>query len=241
MKSPPLPFVRGGYRALLADPPWRFSDTGGRHATPYGTMTVAEICDLPIGALMADDAIAIVWVTSSHCDLVPVSGSQIDGMSGGIRVLQSWGFEFKTTGVWVKLSQAGAASIGFGHYLRHAHEIFLIGRRGKFSIEPEYRVPSVFFAPKTTHSTKPTLLHEWIESFVSGPKLELFARSRRSGWAAFGDQIEGKEAADAPETGAVTATKDGRSAVAGSAKKTSMKKRRRSASLPDGETERRRS
>ena len=191
MMSPALPFVRSGFSALIADPPWRFDDTGGRHATPYPTMTVADLCDLPIGALMAEDAVALIWVTSSHCDLQAVSGSRVDGISAGVRVLESWGFEFKTTGVWVKVSQKSLTSvaIGFGHYLRHAHEIFLIGRRGKFSIDPEHRVPSVFFAPKTTHSTKPDFLHRWIESFVSGPKLELFARERRENWTAWGNEV----------------------------------------------------
>lgn len=189
MSALPLPHVRGGYSVLIADPPWRFDDTGGRHRTPFPTLTVAELCAMPVGALMAEDALGIVWVTSSHCDLTEVSGSRLDGISGGVRVLESWGFRFKTTGVWVKATKHNALSIGFGHYLRHAHELFLIGRRGRFTVPPEHRVPSVFFAPKTTHSTKPEFLHEWLEPIVPGPKLELFARRRRPGWTAWGLEV----------------------------------------------------
>ena len=212
-----LPYVEGGFHALISDSPWKYQDTGSRASPDYAdrSMTVSELCAMPIAALMADDALAVTWVTSSHCDLEPVGGRLIDGISAGVRVLHAWGFRYRAMGVWVKTKKPdsiaellaepmaplellhASTSRGMGHYVRHAHEIFLIGRRGRFSIPTEHRDSSVFFAPRPpkrpgqrrAHSTKPDFLHRWIDRFVSGPRLELFSREQRDGWSAYGDEL----------------------------------------------------
>ena len=44
---------------------------------------------------------------------------------------------------------------------------------------------------KREHSRKPDELYPIIEACSPGPYVELFARGRREGWAAWGDQAEG--------------------------------------------------
>jgi hypothetical protein len=57
------------YPVLLADPPWRFENPpmgSGDRSTEnhYPTMTLEEICALPVGDIATDDAIVYMWATA---------------------------------------------------------------------------------------------------------------------------------------------------------------------------------
>lgn len=87
----------------------------------------------------------------------------------------------------------GQLRIVGGHYVRGAHELCLFGTRGLTGLERD--VPSVFFAPhpkdergRIVHSAKPDRLYEIAERISPGPRIELFARRRRAGWEAWGNQ-----------------------------------------------------
>jgi hypothetical protein len=71
------------------------------------------------------------------------------------------------------------------------HELLLLARKGSFGPpEPEDRVDSVLEAPRGRHSEKPEALYELIERmYPQASKLELFARRRRPGWAAWGNEV----------------------------------------------------
>jgi N6-adenosine-specific RNA methylase IME4 len=93
--------------------------------------------------------------------------------------------------------QGGRLAFGGGHYVRTAHELVLICRRGraKFLVHDER---SVFFAARRkggtgeVHSTKPVEFLAKVERVAPGPYLEMFARtSGRPGWRAWGDQLPG--------------------------------------------------
>jgi len=100
----------------------------------------------------------------------------------GLRVMKAWGFDYKTMAVWVK------PRIGMGHYFRSAHELILLGTRGRPEVKFRSQ-PSWFLAPVQDHSHKPEELYDIAERMFNGPYLELFARQRRLGWAACGDQL----------------------------------------------------
>ena len=55
------------YQTILADPPWSYSNQATRAATDnhYTTMSVDEICDLPISALADDSAHLHLWTTNA--------------------------------------------------------------------------------------------------------------------------------------------------------------------------------
>lgn len=88
----PLPMVRGGFAGILADPPWKY-DAGQstRIAPRYATMDTASICNIPVRTIAAERALLLMYCTSSF-------------LAEGLRVLSAWGFQYKTTGVWVKAS-----------------------------------------------------------------------------------------------------------------------------------------
>jgi N6-adenosine-specific RNA methylase IME4 len=214
----PLPVVRGGFRGVIADPPWQYSAGQATRIKPrYPTLTVDQLAALPVRSLVADQALMACWVTSSF-------------LEEGLRLLPAWGFQYKTTAVWVKgtgslvlgstevaelfaeastlvdsakkfaaalraVVQAHAKltlQIGMGSYVRSAHELVLIGSRGGLTAHEAARdVPSVFVAPRGEHSVKPQALHQAMERLVpGGPYLELFARRRRRGWVTWGNDQE---------------------------------------------------
>jgi N6-adenosine-specific RNA methylase IME4 len=103
----------------------------------------------------------------------------------GLRVLEAWGFKYRTTLVWVK------ERVGMGDLFRLQHELLLVGVHGDVPMpSPPTRPSSVITAPRRGHSEKPEELYTIIESmFPDLPRVELFARRRRPGWDAWGNQL----------------------------------------------------
>jgi N6-adenosine-specific RNA methylase IME4 len=179
------------YRTIMADPPWRFNNRSNR-ASPdftgaYKTMALDQICSLPVQDLVYGDAWLFLWVPASFRDQAAV-------------VIDAWGFV--ATGseiIWVKGRVARDKPIyhiGLGNYVRMAHEILLIAKRGRPPCKRTSQ-PSVFFAPRRRHSQKPDEIYPIIEGIADGPYLELFARQRREGWDGWGDQIDSDPSVDA--------------------------------------------
>ena len=113
------------FRTILADPPWQFQNRTGkvapehRRLNRYGTMTLDDICALPVGECAASTAHLYLWVPNA---LLP----------DGIRVLKEWGFEYKSNIVWRKIRKDGGSDgRGVGFYFRNVTELILFGVRGK--------------------------------------------------------------------------------------------------------------
>jgi N6-adenosine-specific RNA methylase IME4 len=168
------------YPVILADPPWSFQVHNGpdneRTAEQhYPAMTAEEICALPVGDIATPDAVLFLWTPA--CNL-----------PDALRIVAAWGFEYVTCAVWVKTT--GAA--GLGHWFRTGHELLLVARRGDMPTPlPADRPPSVISAPRREHSRKPDEAYEIIERmYPELPRIELFARARRPGWDAWGNETE---------------------------------------------------
>lgn len=183
-----MPPLAGCYRAIYADPPWRFatySDKGkGRSAEAhYDCLSLPEIQALPVGEWAAPDAVLFLWTTDPMLDR-------------SLEVLRAWGFVYKTVAFhWVKLNQrcdgeqltARDFFTGMGFWTRANPELCLLATRGR----PRRRatdVPRLLLAPRREHSRKPAEAYGRIERLVEGPYLELFARTSRPGWDALGNQ-----------------------------------------------------
>jgi N6-adenosine-specific RNA methylase IME4 len=80
--------------------------------------------------------------------------------------------------------------IGMGYYARQQHEHLLIAKCGNLPVpEPQNRPESVVYAPRGEHSAKPEQFYDLIERMYPGLSyVELFARSARPGWTAWGNQ-----------------------------------------------------
>jgi N6-adenosine-specific RNA methylase IME4 len=172
------------FGTILADPPWQFTNRTGRMApehkrlSRYSTMTVDEICALPIGDHGAETSHLYLWVPNA---LLP----------DGLRVMQAWGYTYKSNIVWYKTRKDGGPDgRGVGFYFRNVTEILLFGVRGKNARTRDAGRRQVNIIPsrKREHSRKPDETYEIIEACSTGPYLELFARGTRKGWTAWGHQ-----------------------------------------------------
>jgi len=179
-----IPLAPGGYRTILADPPWRFTNRTGkvapehRRLARYSTMSTDEICRLPVHGLVGSVAHLYLWVPNA---LLP----------DGLRVMESWGFTYKANIVWHKVRKDGGSDgRGVGFYFRNVTELLLFGVRGQNArTEAAGRRQVNYLASrKREHSRKPDEQYELIESCSKGPYLELFARGTRPGWVYWGDQ-----------------------------------------------------
>lgn len=171
------------YSVVLADPPWDYgmpNDRAPSRILPheqYPTMTTDAVCAMDVAGLAADDAMLFLWCPTSL-------------LLDGLRVMASWGFEYRSNWIWQKTGSQ--LHCGGGTAMVH-HELLLVGKRGKgLSIaDTALRKPSVLSAPVTKHSAKPALFQEQMEVLYPGvSKIELFSRSARAGWVAWGNQTE---------------------------------------------------
>lgn len=174
------------YSTVLADPPWRFQNRTGkvapehRRLARYDTLDWKDIASLPVGELMAGRSHCYLWVPNAL-------------VAEGLRVLEGWGFTYKTMLVWHKVRRDGGSDgRGVGFYFRNVTEPVLFGSRGDLRTLPAgRRQVNLLATRKREHSRKPEELYRLIEACSPGPYLELFARHSREGWHAWGDQAPG--------------------------------------------------
>jgi len=172
------------YRTILADPPWAYRNAGcrGCAANQYPTMGLDDICGLPVAALAAKDSVLLLWATWPQ-------------LVEAMRVIDAWGFRYVTGFPWVKCTDVytdlwGDIQInvpfGIGFWARGTSELLLIGRRGK--AKPPARDFVGLLSPNLRHSRKPDSVYEYAET-LPAPRLELFARRKRAGWDAWGNEV----------------------------------------------------
>lgn len=160
------------FGTVYADPPWRYENQGTRASTDnhYGTMSVDELCSLPVKDLVNNDAHLHLWTTNAF-------------LFESRKVMEAWGFEYKSVFVWVK------PQMGIGNYWRVAHEFMLLGVRGDAKSFNERNHKSWMEIERKKHSEKPEQVRDIVQSVSNGPFLELFGRKAVPGWTVFGNQI----------------------------------------------------
>lgn len=169
----------GRARVILADPPWSFrtySEPAG--VTPhrsaedhYATMSREALQALPVRLVAYRDSMLFMWVIRSH-------------LPEALDLGRAWGFEFKTrVFVWDK-----GDNIGMGYWSRTQTEDVWLFTRG--DVAPASRaVREIIRAPRREHSRKPDEIYGRIEELTGMQGgLELFARTTRPGWVAWGDE-----------------------------------------------------
>lgn len=175
--------VSGVYSTILADPPWRFQNRTGKMAPEhqrllrYPTMTLEEICELPVARVSAANSHLYLWVPNAL-------------LAEGLEVMKRWGFKYKSNIVWYKTRKDGGPDgRGVGFYFRNVTELILFGTRGQMrTLKPGRTQTNIIVTRKREHSRKPDELHDIVERCSPGPYLELFARFQREGWAQWGNE-----------------------------------------------------
>jgi len=164
------------YKTILIDPPW--NETGGgrikrgadRH---YHLLKDHEILQEIIKSGVfspADSCHMYLWVTNSF-------------LKSGLFLMQALGFRYLTNLAWIK------DRFGLGQYFRGQHELLLFGVKGRLPAMVKNQ-PTAIMANRTEHSRKPDEAYAVIEAVSPPPRLEMFARRRREGWDAWGEEIK---------------------------------------------------
>lgn len=187
------------YQTIMVDPPWPYKAPGNYGNTlehrpnrdktiakigvgsraRYGAMSIADLCNLPVGHAAAENAHLYLWTTNAF-------------MVEAHQLAKAWGFRQSTIITWSKIKQGRPEtdpepSMKMGYYYRGATEHCLFCVRGKLRLTGP-AVSTAFFSPRTAHSVKPDSFYQMVEDQSPGPYLELFARRARPGWDLWGNE-----------------------------------------------------
>ena len=173
------------WKTVVADPPWqpvlgqtwnsRMVDKAGPQRF-YTTMGLQEIIDLRPS--LADQAHLYVWGIAQHMDWA-------------YQVVRAWGAEPVTMLTWKK------PGLGVGRFRCNTEHV-LVARKGDRQGNPfgsggrtaQATNGTLFEWPRGRHSEKPQEFFDLVEKLSPGPYLEMFARTTRAHWAAWGDQVK---------------------------------------------------
>ena len=169
------------FSILYSDPPWRYANKGGQGAAEnhYPTMSIEEICALPVVEIAAKDSVLFLWATFP---MLPEA----------LRVISAWGYTFKTCAfVWLKQNpKAKTWFFGLGFWTRSNAEICLLATRGRPKRQ-DNRVHQLIISPREAHSKKPDEARAQIVRLMGDlPRVELFAREASPGWAVWGNEVD---------------------------------------------------
>lgn len=172
------------YQLIYADPPWKFANAAkskgqwGGAAKHYKTMTVDELCALPVHEIAAPNCLLAMW----HVGAMPEEA---------LLVVKAWGFTLVTMKgfTWHKVTVNGLDHFGMGTLSRGNTEDCLFAKRGKIR-RASRSVRQLIHALVRKHSEKPTEARERLVQLLGNvPRIELFARSRLPEWDAWGNEI----------------------------------------------------
>ena len=153
-------------------------------------ISLEDIKALPVRDVAAKDAHLFLWVTG------PV-------LPKAFEVMEAWGFRYSAVAfTWIKLKRSFNANqlrvlpsaesdlhVGLGLTTRKNAEFCLLGRRGRARRESK-KVREIIMTPIREHSRKPDEAYDRVREYCAGPYLELFARTERLGFSAWGNETE---------------------------------------------------
>jgi len=166
------------YQIILADPAWSYNDKGcnGNANDHYETMTLEDICNLPVQQIADENCVLFLWAT------YPM-------LKEALTVIDGWGFTYKSIAFqWIKMNKIKPTYFyGLGRWTRGNTEPCLLAVKGK-----PHRIDKGVFqivqAPVSTHSKKPAIVRDKITQLMGDlPRIELFARQKIPNWDAWGD------------------------------------------------------
>ena len=105
------------FRVIYADPAWSYNDKQdtpqlGGAAKHYDTMSVSEICSLPVNEISEKDSVLFLWTTHAF-------------LRDAFDILDRWGLTYKATMVWDK------QKMGMGRTIRLQCEFCLFAIKGR--------------------------------------------------------------------------------------------------------------
>lgn len=197
------------YQVILADPAWKYNSRAhhetrfrGGACGHYDLMSTADICKIPVSTWADDNAVLFLWAC------FPM-------LADAFRVIEAWGFSYKTCGfTWLKANpKTPSPFFGVGYYTKSNAEPCLLATRGAVEMTPwgaaegeaetcllatrggvlkpaVNTVSQVIVAARSEHSAKPDEAMDRIDAmYPDAARLELFARRQRANWTCWGGEL----------------------------------------------------
>ena len=169
------------YGIIYADPPWRYErrNIKGCAENHYPTMSLEEICALPVAQLADKDCALFLWTTFPK-------------LKESFQVMDAWGFTYRTLAfLWLKQNRkADSWFYGMGFWTRSNAEVCLLAIKG----HPKRQSAGIHqfvISRIEQHSKKPDEVRDKIVKLMGNlPRVELFARQKASGWDAWGNEVD---------------------------------------------------
>ena len=145
----------------------------------YPTMSIDELCALPVADLAAPDSALFLWATFPQ-------------LPEALRLIREWGFTYKSVAfVWLKKNRkADSWFYGLGFWTRANAEVCLLATRG----HPKRQAANIhqfIISPIEAHSKKPDETRDKIVALMGDlPRVELFARQTPPGWDVWGNEVQ---------------------------------------------------
>ncbi|MFN0117807.1 MAG: MT-A70 family methyltransferase [Elusimicrobiota bacterium] len=156
------------FKTVVCDPPWQFRRQPKSVGPTYNLLTLDEIKLFPIRDISDENAHLYLWIPNAF-------------IKEGVSVMEAWGFSYKTVITWVK------HQVGVGNHFRNSSEQILFGVRGRLPLLRR-DLRTWFLADRRQHSRKPDEFYRIVESASPGPRIDVFSREMRHGWAQWGDE-----------------------------------------------------
>lgn len=175
-----MKFPNKKYNIIYADPPWSYTGNMQNSSVTdhYKTMTLKDICSLPVKNIADENCILFMWVT-------------LPKLNEFMKVVTSWGFEYKSTAfVWCKKNKkSDSFFLGLGRWTRANPEICILATKGRIlRLSKSVRQLQIFKIKH--HSKKPDEFRDLILELVGDlPRIELFARNNTPGWDVWGNEV----------------------------------------------------
>lgn len=171
-----VPMPDRKFRCIVIDPPWPIQKIEREErprqgsALDYPVMELEDIADLRVRELADETGCHLyLWVTQKF-------------LPAGLELVTSWGFRYQCLMTWVK--PGGFTPFSWMYNTEHV----IFARMGSLEVERK-GLKLAFDAPATRHSAKPDVFYERVVQATPGPRLEMFSRTVRDGFVAWGNEV----------------------------------------------------
>ena len=178
----------GKYQTIVMDPPWPTGYSGKSPARKgekwakgwdYPQLPIEDILEIPMESIMDDDCIVFIWTVMGH----PVAPHTL---------MRRWGIQYMYEMIWMK---NGGPKAGV-YRPTYNHEKVVVGRKGNPDTQRMDGIKTANHWPRRQHSKKPDEFYEMLLQFTPSPRLDIFARDYKEGFAVYGNEL--------PDSGALS-------------------------------------
>ena len=157
-------FPIGRFNLIYCDPPWTYHLYRPQYSRKYApirtaasfyrTMSLNELCSLPVQSIADKNCALFLWATNPT-------------LNDALKVISEWGFRYVTVAFyWNKRCRnSNKLKIGMGHYTRPSCEPLLLAMKGSLQVL-NHSVRQVVTTPIEQHSKKPAIFRELIVKYL---------------------------------------------------------------------------